>query len=177
MACSTKASNSASLRPATSRSLLKWRGAGIWGVTIRTDAGGGAGAAGAAEELWTGAGMRGWSRRFGGGDGEGVVAEAGDEVEFAAESLHVAGDGVDGGQFATFDLRDPAGGDAHDLGELGLGEAVAFAFFGEPLAALPGHECLAAAFGFFLTADAVDVGGAVPFGVTGHRPDSSSSAR
>src|SRR5262249_45661237 len=28
--------------------------------------------------------MRGWSRRFGGGDGEGVVAEAGDEVEFAA---------------------------------------------------------------------------------------------
>jgi len=40
---------------------------------------------------------------------------------------------------------------------------VAFAFFGEPLAALPGHECLAAAFGFFLTADAVDVGGVVPF--------------
>src|SRR5215470_2837743 len=94
MACSTKASNSASLRPATSRSLLKWRGAGIWGVTIRTDAGGGAGAAGAAEELWTGAGVRSWSRRFGGGDGEGVVAEAGDEVEFAALERQVRGEPV-----------------------------------------------------------------------------------
>ena len=36
------------------------------------------------------AGVQSWSRRFGGGDGEGVVAEAGDEVEFAAEGLHVA---------------------------------------------------------------------------------------
>jgi hypothetical protein len=37
------------------------------------------------------------SRGFGGSDGEGVVAEAGDEVELAAECLHVAGDGVDSG--------------------------------------------------------------------------------
>jgi hypothetical protein len=37
-----------------------------------------------------------------------VVAEAGDEVEFAAEGLDVAGDRVDTGQFAAFDLGDPA---------------------------------------------------------------------
>jgi hypothetical protein len=35
---------------------LKWRGAWIRGVTIFTGAGGSAGAAGAAEELWTGTG-------------------------------------------------------------------------------------------------------------------------
>ena len=58
---------------------------------------------------------------FGGGDGEGVIAEAGDEVEPSAEGFDVAGDCFDGGQFAAFDLGDPAGGDAHRLGELGLG--------------------------------------------------------
>src|SRR5215472_9885013 len=108
--------------------------------------------------------MWSWSRRFGSGDGESVVAEASDEVDFAAECLHVAGDGVDGSQFATFDLGDPAGGDAHGLSELSLGQAMALAFFSEPLAALPGHKHLAAAFGFFLTADAIDVGGAVLLG-------------
>ncbi len=39
-------------------------------------------------------------------------------------------------QLAALGPGDPAGGDAHGLGELGLGEAVAFAFFGEPLAAM-----------------------------------------
>lgn len=48
-------------------------------------------------------------RRFGGGDGEGVVAEAGDEVEPSAERLHVAGEGVDGSQVAALDPGDPAG--------------------------------------------------------------------
>jgi hypothetical protein len=60
-------------------------------------------------------------------------------------------------------------------GEPGLGQAVAFPFFGEPLAALAGHQRLAAPLGFFLAADAVDVGAAVPLGVTAHRPDSSSA--
>jgi len=59
-----------------------------------------------------------------------VVAEAGDKVEAAAEGLHVAGDRVDGGQFAALDLRYPSRGDAHGLGELGLGEALALAFLG-----------------------------------------------
>jgi len=39
-----------------------------------------------------------------------VVAEAGDEVEAAAEGFDVAGAGFDGGQLAAFDLGDPAGG-------------------------------------------------------------------
>ncbi len=38
------------------------------------------------------------------GDGEGVVAETGDEIESSAECVNVAGDCVDGGQFAAFDL-------------------------------------------------------------------------
>ena len=69
-----------------------------------------------------------------------VVAEAGDKVEFAAKGLDVAGDRIDGGQFAAFDLGDPARGDAHGVGMLSLRETVAFALFGEPLAALPGHQ-------------------------------------
>ncbi len=61
-------------------------------------------------------GLTAWGRaadlviRFGCGDGEGVVAEASDEVEASAECLHVAGDRVDGGQFAALDLGDPSGG-------------------------------------------------------------------
>jgi hypothetical protein len=47
------------------------------------------------------------------GDGEGVVAEAGDEVQPSAECVDVAGDCVDGSQFAAFDLGYPAGDDAH----------------------------------------------------------------
>ncbi len=93
------------------------------------------------------------------GDSKGVVAEAGDEVESASECFDVAGDGFDGCEFAAFDLGDPAGGDAHGRGELGLGEAVALAFFGEMVAALAGHQHLAAPFGFLLPADAFDVGG------------------
>jgi len=91
-----------------------------------------------------------------------VVAEAGYEIEPSAECFNIAGDRVDCGQFAAFDLGHPAGGDAHGLGELGLRQSVAFAFFGEPVAALAGHQRLAAAFGFLLAADALDVGGAVP---------------
>jgi hypothetical protein len=107
--------------------------------------------------------------------GEGVVAEAGDEVEPAAECFDVAGGGFDGCEFAAFDLGDPAGGDAHGLGELGLSEAVALALFGEPVAALAGHQFLAAPFGFLLPADAFDVGVAVPLGEAAHRSFSSSA--
>ena len=66
-------------------------------------------------------------------------------------------------------------GDAHGLSELGLGEAALLALLGEPLAALPGHQCLAAPFGFFGTADALDVGVAVPLGVAGHWLPSSAA--
>jgi len=59
-----------------------------------------------------GTGQQIWSCRFGCGDGEGVVAEASDEVEASAECSHVAGDRVDGGDFAALDLGDPSGGDA-----------------------------------------------------------------
>ena len=69
---------------------------------------------------------------------------------------------------------DPARGDAHGLGELGLGEAALLALFGEPLAALAGHQCLAASFGLFRSADALDVGVAVPLGEAAHRSFSSS---
>ena len=48
-----------------------------------------------------------------------------DEFEAAAEGLHIAGDRVDGGQFAALDLGYPSGGDVHGVGELGLGEAAA----------------------------------------------------
>jgi hypothetical protein len=68
-----------------------------------------------------------------------------------------------------------AGGDANGLGELGLGEAALLALLGEPLAALPGHQCLAAPFGFFGTADALNVGVAVPLGVAGHWLPSSAA--
>ena len=50
-----------------------------------------------------------WSCRFGCGDGEGVVAEGSDEVEASAECLHVAGDRVDGGEFAALDVGNPSG--------------------------------------------------------------------
>jgi len=80
--------------------------------------------------------------------------EAGDEVEPSAEGFDVAGHGVDGGQLAAFDLGHPAGRDSHGLGEVGLGESVALAFFGEPLAALAAHQDLAASFGFLLAAGA-----------------------
>ena len=47
------------------------------------------------------------------------------------------------------------------------GEAALLALASEPLAALPGHQGLAAPFGFLGTADAFDVGVAVPLGVSG----------
>jgi len=71
-----------------------------------------------------------------------VVAETGDEVESSAECGDVAGDCVDGGQFAAFYLGYPAGRDSHGLGELGLGESVALAFSGEALALPPQREGL-----------------------------------
>ncbi len=54
------------------------------------------------------------------------------------------------------------GGDTHGLGELGLGQTVALAFFGELVSALAGHHRLAPPLGFLLAAGALDVGGAVP---------------
>jgi hypothetical protein len=69
----------------------------------------------------------------------------------------------------------PAGGDAHGLGELGLGESVALAFLGELVAALAGHRRLAALLGFLLAAGALEVGGAVPLGVAAHVRVSSSA--
>lgn len=48
-----------------------------------------------------------------------------------------------------------------------LGEAVAFAFFGEAASALAGHEDFAAALGLLFAADTFDVGGAIPLGVAG----------
>jgi hypothetical protein len=56
----------------------------------------------------------------GGGHCEGVVGEVGDEVEAPAEGLDVAGDGLDGGQFAALDLGDSARGNTYDLGELSM---------------------------------------------------------
>ncbi len=53
---------------------------------------------------------------FGCGDREGVVSEVGDKFQVPAECLDVAGDGLDGGQFAALDLGDPARGDAYGLG-------------------------------------------------------------
>lgn len=47
-------------------------------------------------------------------------------AEAAADGLQVAGDGVNGGQFALLGL-----GGAVGLGEVSLGEAVAFALFGD----------------------------------------------
>src|SRR5260370_38594655 len=107
------------------------------------------------------------------GHGEGVVAEAGDKVEAAAEGFDVTGDGFDGGQFAAFDLGDPAGGDAHRLGELGLCEPLALTLARQPVSRLAGHEVLAAPLGLFQAADPFDVGGAVPLAVFTHHPDSS----
>ncbi len=70
---------------------------------------------------------------FGGGDGEGVVAEAGDEVETSAECFDVTGDRVDGGKLAALDLGYPASRNPHRLSELSLGQAVALALFGQPV--------------------------------------------
>ena len=72
-------------------------------------------------------------------------------------------------------IWETARGDAHCLGELGLGEAALLALVCEPLSALPGHQGLAAPFGFFGTADALDVGVAVPLGVAGHWLPSSAA--
>lgn len=67
----------------------------------------------------------------------------------------VAGDGIDGGDLAAFDLGDSALGHAHLLGHVGLGEAESLTTFAEPVAvyaglvALPGlgHRLLAACLG------------------------------
>jgi hypothetical protein len=116
----------------------------------------------------SGPGVRSWSCRFSGGDGEGVVAEAGDEVE-SAEGLHVTGDGVDGGQFAGLDLGCPPGGDTYRVGELGPGEPSLLVLPGQPEAALTGHPRRAAPLGLLCAACALDVGGAVPADVPGYR--------
>ena len=49
-----------------------------------------------------------------------MVGEVGNEVEAPAEGLDVAGDGLDGGQFAALDLGDSARGNTYDLGELSM---------------------------------------------------------
>jgi len=108
-------------------------------------------------------------------DGEGEVAEAGDEFETSAECFDVTGDRVDGGQLAALDLGYPAGRNPHRLSELSLGQAAALTLFSQPVAALASHQYFTAAFGFLLTADALDIGGAVPLGVAAHRPSSSSA--
>ena len=74
---------------------------------------------------------------FGGGHGEGVVANAGDQVEPPAECLDVTGNGVDGDDLTALDLRYPPGRDAHRRGKLGLGKAMAPALHREPVPALP----------------------------------------
>src|SRR5262245_40223535 len=112
---------------------------------------------------------------FGRGDSESVVYEAGDQVEPSAERFHIAGDGVDRGELAPLDLGDPAGGDAHRLGELGLGQAVTLAFPGEAETGLAGHQLLAAPLSCFGTAGPFDVGGTIPLGIAPHRPASSSA--
>ncbi len=69
--------------------------------------------AGCRDEAWI---LLTTSGVLGGPHSEGMVAEAGDQVEPSAKRFHVAGDGVDGGQFAPLDLGDPARGDAHGRG-------------------------------------------------------------
>jgi hypothetical protein len=69
---------------------------------------------------------------------------------------------------ATLDLGHPARGDAHGLDKPSLGETALLALLGEPLPSLPGGQGLAAPLGFFGAADALDVGVAIPLGVTGH---------
>lgn len=50
-----------------------------------------------------------------------MIPEASDEVEPAAEGFDIAGDGVDGGKFATFDLAEgSAGSPAFASRRLGL---------------------------------------------------------
>jgi hypothetical protein len=61
--------------------------------------------------------------------------------------LYIAGDRVDDGEFAALYLGDPSGSDAHGLGELGLSQTVALAFFGELVSALAGHQRPAAPLG------------------------------
>jgi hypothetical protein len=64
---------------------------------------------------------------------------------------------------------------ARKLGELSAADVDRWLLPGEPLAALPGHQCLAASFGFVGSADALDVGVAVPLGVAGHWLPSSAA--
>lgn len=52
------------------------------------------------------------SCRFCCGDGEGMVAEAGDQVEPSAKRFDIAGDGVNDGELAALDLGYPAGRDS-----------------------------------------------------------------
>src|SRR5260370_19325139 len=93
------------------------------------------------------------------GHGEGVVAEAGDKVEAAAEGFDVTGDGFDGGQFAAFDLGDPAVGDAHRLGELGLCEPLALTPARQPASRLAGPAVLATPLRLCPSADPCAVAG------------------
>ena len=56
----------------------------------------------------------------GNGERDGPVAEVGYEVQASAEGLDVAGDDLEGGDFAVLDLEDPGDTDSHSSGEVPL---------------------------------------------------------
>ncbi|CAO5163300.1 hypothetical protein FAIPA1_230032 [Frankia sp. AiPs1] len=106
-----------------------------------------------------------------------VVAEDGGDLDLSTESPDVAGDDIDSGDFAAFDLGDPALADAHVLGDVGLRQAEESAAFCEPVAVDVGLVAPAGLGQGFLAAGVGDQAGAdvVPPGKSGHELSSSAS--
>src|SRR5690349_11597143 len=99
------------------------------------------------------------------------VVEVDRLVEAAAEGGGVAGKDVVSGDLAAFDLRDPALGNAHAVGDLSPGEAAGTADLGEAVADDFGEHLPFAGLDRVLAASAGDVLGAdvVPGHVAAHR--------
>lgn len=72
-----------------------------------------------------------------------VVAEDGRDLNLTVQCLHVATDGVHRGHVAPFDPGDPALGDPHPLGDIGLGQGEGLASLSEPVPVDAGLVALA----------------------------------
>src|ERR1700759_4992615 len=103
-----------------------------------------------------------------------VVAEDGGDLDAAADGLDVAGYGLDGGDFAAFDLGDPAFGHAHPLGDGSLGQAERLAPFGQAVAVDVGLVAVPGRGDGFLAGGGGDdvVPDVLPCGEVRHRPSS-----
>jgi hypothetical protein len=105
-----------------------------------------------------------------------VILKVGYKIEPPTKRLDIASHRLDCGHSATLDLRNPAGGDLHQLGKLSLGQPMPLSLIRQPLSTYTRQQRLATTLGLLLTADTIDIGFAIPPDVSGHDPASCSAA-